>query len=363
MDPFSVKAPGRLCLFGEHQDYLGLPVIALAIPLHCRMEVTPSTTQNRILELRVPALDQAYIYDLDQLPPRQSAGDKPDFALAAIYECLEEGWQIPLGAVIVSTSEIVMQAGCSSSTAFCVAWVLVLAKLAGKQQQMEDPIKLAQLAHRAEVLHFGAPGGTMDHMTIAIGGSCLRIGPGMWDVTKLRNLAASDGVWVLADSGEPKDTMGHLTRCKGDRLKLLDELSGTWDTKVEDKNLDSDKLVLLKATLTTRDAEEEAAKLWMGETDQGEEPTGEKLAALMLGHHEALRDGLHLSTPKLEAMRTAAIDAGAWGFKLVGSGGGGHGVAWTSHETAPAVAAAMAEAGAKSTWVISEPSEGAKLIC
>jgi galactokinase len=25
------KAPGRVCLFGDHQDYLGLPIIACAI--------------------------------------------------------------------------------------------------------------------------------------------------------------------------------------------------------------------------------------------------------------------------------------------------------------------------------------------
>ncbi len=28
-----VSSPGRICLFGEHQDYLGLPVIAAAISL------------------------------------------------------------------------------------------------------------------------------------------------------------------------------------------------------------------------------------------------------------------------------------------------------------------------------------------
>ena len=27
----TASAPGRLCLFGEHQDFLGLPVIALAV--------------------------------------------------------------------------------------------------------------------------------------------------------------------------------------------------------------------------------------------------------------------------------------------------------------------------------------------
>jgi galactokinase len=27
----SISSPGRICLFGEHQDYLGLPVIPMAI--------------------------------------------------------------------------------------------------------------------------------------------------------------------------------------------------------------------------------------------------------------------------------------------------------------------------------------------
>ena len=29
----AVSSPGRICLFGEHQDYLGLPVIAAAFLL------------------------------------------------------------------------------------------------------------------------------------------------------------------------------------------------------------------------------------------------------------------------------------------------------------------------------------------
>ena len=32
-----IKTPGRICLFGEHQDYLGLPVIALAISRHSKI--------------------------------------------------------------------------------------------------------------------------------------------------------------------------------------------------------------------------------------------------------------------------------------------------------------------------------------
>ena len=46
------SAPGRICLFGEHQDYLGLPVIAMAVDLRFYIEYEPASGSNyRILFL------------------------------------------------------------------------------------------------------------------------------------------------------------------------------------------------------------------------------------------------------------------------------------------------------------------------
>jgi galactokinase len=246
-----------------------------------------------------------------------------------------------------------MKAGCSSSSAFCVAWSNVLAQLAEKHL---SPLELAARAHRAEVLHFGAPGGTMDHITSSVGGR-LRIGPGMWEVQTLPEHGSEDlGVWVLAYSGEPKDTLGHLWRCKNERLALLDKIGGNWDKQVPEDFLTTSEWELLKCTRTNKMTEERAFEEW---TKVGGQGTGARLGALMLRHHAALRDGLNLSTPRLEAMNTSAMNAGAWGFKVVGSGGGGCGVAWTSQANAESVAAAMESAGAPHTWIIRQPSNGA----
>ena len=339
---------------------MNLPVIALAINLKVSIEVTPQST-DRVLELQVPQLNKIFRYNLDELPPKQTSLDNADFALSAIHEAISDGWTIPRGATCISTTDIVMQAGCSSSTAFTIAWILVLAKLAGKEQALlADPIRLAQLAHKAEVLHFGAPGGTMDHVSISLGHSCLRIGPNMWQVEKLNMLGADDGVWILADSGDVKDTFEHLTRCKGDRLRLLEKLGGSWDAKTDSVDLSFDERSLLEATRTNRDTEAEAVKLWRGAATDSQN-VGRKLGELMLRHHEALRDGLKLSTPKLEAMRAAALEAGAWGYKLVGSGGGGCAVAWAPRSSAEEVSQGMRQAGAKSTWIIDKPGAGALL--
>ena len=43
------KAPGRICLFGDHQDYLGLPIIATTINSQIKIEAT----QNSYREFKI----------------------------------------------------------------------------------------------------------------------------------------------------------------------------------------------------------------------------------------------------------------------------------------------------------------------
>jgi len=364
-------APCRLCLFGEHQDYLGLPSIALSIPLYCRIKVETEKVENggsRVIILKVPALHKTMHYNLDNLPPRQAPGstEPPDFALAAIHEALNDGWNFEYVGTCVSTidDEMPMQAGCSTSSAFCVAWIQALACLAGRRL---TPLQLARRAHQAEVQHFQAPGGTMDHITCALGG-LLRIGPDPWEfVTLPHDTDERLGVWILAYSGEPKDTLGHLWRCKDARLALLEKLGGDWDADHENLLLSKDECELLHATRVNRDTESEAFQTWTAPPDAALENSnvpsnlGNQLGILMMKHHEALRDGLHLSTPKLEALNKAAMNAGAWGFKLVGSGGGGCGVAWSSVKDANSVSRAMKANGAPLVWAIRSPSLGAHI--
>lgn len=359
---FESCAPCRLCLFGEHQDYLHLPVIAMSLPIFCRIRVEPRI--GRVISLKIPTLHKTMSFDLDNLPPRQQPGTpQPDFALAAIHEALQDGWTFPYGAACVSTidKELPMQAGCSTSSAFCVAWIQALACLAGRQ--LLSPLQLAQRAHQAEVAHFHAPGGTMDHITSAVGGF-LRIGPDPWQFTKLPALQKqSRGVWVLAYSGEPKDTLGHLWRCKDARMAILQKLNNEWDSS---ESLSNDEVELLDATRINRDTEALAFQKWRTAAVQNEKESdrslGHELGRLMTEHHNALRDGLRLSTPKLEAINKAAVSAGAWGFKVVGSGGGGCGVAWSPEEVSSSVTDAMRTAGAALVWTIRSPSVGAHIL-
>ena len=59
-----VSAPGRICLFGEHQDYLGLPVITAAINL--RISITGKKRNDRKFILNLPDIGSQEEIDFAQ---------------------------------------------------------------------------------------------------------------------------------------------------------------------------------------------------------------------------------------------------------------------------------------------------------
>jgi len=56
-----VTASGRICLFGEHQDFLGLPVIACAIDL--AMKIVGHARPDSIFHLDMPEINQTDQFD------------------------------------------------------------------------------------------------------------------------------------------------------------------------------------------------------------------------------------------------------------------------------------------------------------
>ena len=340
-------APGRVCVFGEHQDYLGLPVIAAAIPLGCRMVVQPN--QTGIWSVTTPALGFDWSCTILEAS-KTSSGQRPpgpnEFLLSGLQEALDLGWDVQCGGDVICHVDLPVQAGLSSSSALVVAWVHALARVADVAL---TPMELAQVAYRVEVERFGAPGGHMDHVASAIGG-VLRIHPN-WKTEGLES--TGDGAWVVVDSGEPKDTFGHLERCKSRRQALVAEHGGEWvppESLESWSDLTPDDRALWQATWKNKHLEEYAHAHW-GDS--------EAIAEKMSLHHEALRDGLGLSTPALEALGLAAMKAGAWGWKVVGSGGGGCGLVWCPRERVEAVHQAVRSEGARASWTV-RSSDGAQ---
>ena len=78
-------------------------------------------------------------------------------------------------------------------------------------------------------------------------------------------------------------------------------------------------------------------------------------------HHSILKNKLHITVPRIDAMITAAKDAGAYGAKIVGSGKGGSIVALAPKNKQKAIIAALKKAGAINAYKVSVAS-GAQII-
>nr|WP_228520377.1 hypothetical protein [Flavobacterium sp. CSZ] len=77
-----------------------------------------------------------------------------------------------------------------------------------------------------------------------------------------------------------------------------------------------------------------------------------KIGALMNQHHEVLRDLLKITVPRIDDMINAALRAGAYGAKIVGSGGGGSIVVIADPEKEAAVIEAILKAGAEEAYAV-----------
>jgi len=112
-----ISTPGRICLFGEHQDYLGLPVVAMAISL--RANLTGEKRKDKNVIIRKPDLGETESFSLDDLTNTESR----DYFKSGIIVCQKEGLTFSSGFECEITSEIPIRAGTSSSSAIMVSWI------------------------------------------------------------------------------------------------------------------------------------------------------------------------------------------------------------------------------------------------
>ena len=351
---YFVSTPGRVCLFGEHQDYLGLPVIAAAISR--RIDLTTSPRPDTQVVIHLPDLGRTESFGLSG--PLPYVANRDYFRSAINVLRRDERATFSTGFDVTVRGNIPINAGTSSSSALVVGWVNLLVQQAGLSRSSEA---IADLAHRAEVVEFGEPGGMMDHYATAVGDVIyLESQPAI----HLRHLRPTLGTFVLGDSGEPKDTLGILKRVKFGMLDALAKIQhynpafNLHAAPLESANefrhlLSADERSLLQSNLSDRDILREALTVLdapvMDDSYLGE---------LLNRHQDNLRDAKRISTPKIDRMLTSARQAGALGGKINGSGGGGCMFAYAP-QRAEEVAEAIRQQGGKA-WVISV-AEGTRL--
>ena len=191
-----IITPGRICLFGEHQDYLGLPVIALAISLHSKIKFTRRKDDKVVI--RLPDINHQEVFSLKNLKYTKER----DYFRSGLKVCIDNGLTFSRGFECTITSTIPIGAGTSSSSSIVVGFINLLSSIADNPTNW-DSNKLGKVAYQAEVLEFGEPGGMMDQFSTAMGG-CIHIEQ---QPLEIRNLSLNLKSFVLGHSHEPKDTL------------------------------------------------------------------------------------------------------------------------------------------------------------
>jgi galactokinase len=351
-----VSAPGRICLFGEHLDYLNLPVITAAINLRIAIEGTKRN--DYIFYFALPDIGSSDYFDFDQPIPYLK---QRDYLRSAVNVLVRQGVRFPCGYDCHVHGEIPINAGNSSSSALTVAWVKFLLTIA-EDPRRDDPVEIAKLAYQAEVLEFDEPGGIMDHFATSVG-SVLTIDI-HHDHTSFKKLPVQLDPFVLGNSLQPKDTQAILKRVKGGILEVLDFLSHEnheidlrtarfSDIKNQIKNFPREQIDLIEGTFQNLEITTRATRLF-----HQNNLSSHHLGKLLSDMQRVFQKKLRVSTPKLDRMLEAAITAGALGGKLNGSGGGGCMFA-LAPDNQEDIAAAIEHVGAKAYHI--HVDEGVRL--
>jgi galactokinase len=283
-------APGRVNLIGEHTDYAG----GLVLPIAIELGITLSFEPAKRFELAEP-LAQAVWEELG----------RPAGILGRIEA------DLPLGA------------GLGSSGAFEVAVALAVCA-AGLET---EPLELARLCQRAEQRAAGVPSGILDQAASLLGreGHALLLDCGSFEH---RWVPWPDDVAILVlDSGERRSLE---TSAYGDRRRELEAGDPRRVRHVETEN------ERVRDTVTALEAGNVRA-----------------LGPIFAASHASLRDDYEVSTPTLDALVAAALDAGAFAARMTGGGFGGSVVALAD----PSSAESVREVGVQG-WLV-RPVDGA----
>ena len=295
-----VRAPGRVNLIGEHTDYGG----GLVLPVAIQLGITVT-------------FDPAERTDLDA-----PGGER---YVAAVEQELAELGRPAVGITGAVDSNLPQGAGLGSSGAFEVALALALCEVAGFEL---EPLELARACRHAEQRAVGVPSGILDQAASLLGraGAALLLDCGSLEH---RWVALPDDLAILVlDSGErhSHEGSGYAERRR--------ELEAGHPRRVRHVETENERVRSAVETLELGDVRD--------------------LGPIFAASQASLRDDYEVSTPTLDALVAAALDAGAFAARITGGGFGGSVVALTEPSRAERV---LDRAGVQG-WIV-RPSDGA----
>jgi len=300
------SAAGKVILLGEHAVVYGRPAIAVPVSdLRATVEITSQSPGSGVI---IVAEDIGQSYRLDE--------DYESDAARALQTTVRNTLQY-LGISedqalrIVVRSQIPIARGMGSGAAVATALVRALAEHYGRHLTARA---VSDLVYQTEAIFHGTPSG-IDNTVIAFEKPVYFVKGQRADIFWV----GKPFTLLIADTGIPSKTRAAVEDVRrawlADRPRyeaLFDEIGTT---------VESGKQAIAEGKLR-------------------------ELGQLMNRNHGLLRE-LGVSCRELEALYLAALDAGAKGAKLSGSGRGGCLIALVDERTQDEVASALRAAGAQ----------------
>ncbi len=311
------SAPGRINLIGEHTDYnLGFS-LPIALPQRTSVAFTPEP--SGVLTVSSALDDEAVQIGLDTVP-----GDVTGWAayVAGVVWALGRAGIAAPGGTMTIASEVEIGSGLSSSAALECA---VLGALLTAADVGISRIEQARIAQRAENEYVGAPTGLLDQLASLFGapGEAMLIDFRDVTVEPVRFDPAAAGVSLLLIDSRARHAhaggeyaarrasceraaadLGAASLRDVDTVADLDRVADPVDLRRARHVLTENQRVLdCVAALSSSDFIT-AGELWTAS-------------------HASMRDDFEITTPHLDLIAAAAVQAGALGARMTGGGFGG----------------------------------------
>ena len=313
------QAPARICLFGDHQDYLNLPVIACAINKYIKIKGVENNSMNLIF--RMKDLKKKDVIPINKIFESVKNEEYIKLTLKVLrkYGCVpNKGFNISI------SGDIPIKEGLSSSSAMVISLIKFFIAAFGINIKV-TPKTIARLAYEIEVIEQNSSGGKMDQYSISIGNTIF------FDTLseKIEIINNKINTMVVGVSGEKKDTLNMLSYCKKNQIESIKEVKKKYSEfdirKMNFNNLDlylscvanNLKPFFIAATKNYKITMDAFSELNKKNIDM------RKLGNLMNEHHFLLKNNLKITTKKIDKMIESTHSSGAYGSKIIGSGGGG----------------------------------------
>ncbi len=306
----------------------------MAISKYISLEAVPISEQ--IFHIKMPDMKQSV--DIPLKASELVYTSKRDYLRSGYNQFLRKGVRFEKGYEIKITGDIPINAGAASSSALVIAWLSFLNQISNHKLQK---LEIANEGYKTEVKEFGEAGGKMDFFTSCYG-DFIYLEPDDTTPKIIEFHTKLDG-FVLGNSLERKETVEDLKRVKSLSIKAFEALKEAmpnfdkYQTPLKQimhylPSLQNEFQKKIIGNITNRDITLKAKDLFEKNYSLLKAKSSHlnelnlfynELGALLSEHQNQLRENIQISTKKIDSMISKALEAGALGAKINGSGFGG----------------------------------------